>query len=72
VVAAVEHLVEKRLAEILDARPDPGQGIDTLVDAFTGPLFYAALELWVAARTPESDGGLRERLLPVWKGLVMT
>ncbi|SEK54024.1 DNA-binding transcriptional regulator, AcrR family [Rhodococcus maanshanensis] len=62
VVAAVEHLVEKRLAEILGARPDPDQGIETLVDAFTGPLFYAALELWVAART---DPGLHEAMIPL-------
>ncbi|MFC4605966.1 TetR/AcrR family transcriptional regulator [Rhodococcus kronopolitis] len=62
VVAAVEHLMEKRLTEILGAQPDPDLGIETLVDAFSGPLFYAALELWVAART---DPGLREAMIPL-------
>lgn len=126
VVAAVGHLVDKRLVEILEAEPDPELGIETLIDAFSGPLFHAALELWVAARTdpalhaamiplerkvsdalrvglmeimgdrlspdvidlsvelarglavsalmrtPESDREFRERLLPVWKALVMS
>lgn len=125
VVAAVEHLVDKRLTEILETRPEPEGGFDALLDAFSGPLFYAALELWVASRTdsalrkatiplerkvsealrtgsieimgdlvapdaidlsielargfavsalmraPESDREFRERLLPVWKALVM-
>ncbi|MBS9374194.1 HTH-type transcriptional regulator CymR [Rhodococcus sp. B50] len=125
VVAAVEHLVDKRLREILETRPDPEHGFEALMDAFSGPLFAAALELWVAARTdpslheamiplerkvsdalrtgcleimgdrvspdhidlsieiargfavsalmrtPESDREFRERLLPVWKALVM-
>ncbi|MFD4182961.1 TetR/AcrR family transcriptional regulator [Rhodococcus sp. NPDC058514] len=62
VVAAVEHLMERRLAEILDAQPDPDLGIDILVDAFTGPLFYAALELWVAART---DPALHAAMIPL-------
>jgi hypothetical protein len=30
---------------------DRGRGLEVLADAFSGPLFYAALELWVAART---------------------
>ncbi|AHD22448.1 TetR family transcriptional regulator [Rhodococcus pyridinivorans SB3094] len=125
VVAAVGHLVDRRLQEILETRPDPEHGFETLMDAFSGPLFAAALELWVAARTdpslheaviplerkvsdalrtgcleimgdrvspdhidlsieiargfavsalmrtPESDREFRERLLPVWKALVM-
>jgi AcrR family transcriptional regulator len=125
VVAAVEHLVDKRLTEILETKPDPDRGIEILIEAFSGPLFHAALELWVAARTesslheamiplerkvsdalhtgslaimgdrlspdaidlsielargfavsalmrsPESDREFRERLLPVWKALVM-
>lgn len=125
VVAAVEHLVDKRLTEVLETKPDPDRGIEILIEAFSGPLFHAALELWVAARTdpplheamiplerkvsdalhtgsleimgerlspdaidlsielargfavsalmrsPESDREFRERLLPVWKALVM-
>lgn len=62
VVAAVEHLVEKRLAEILavDATEEPG--LELLADTFSGPLFYAALELWVAART---DTVLYEAMVPL-------
>ncbi|MGW0040351.1 TetR/AcrR family transcriptional regulator [Rhodococcus sp. NPDC003348] len=62
VVAAVEYLVEKRLAEILATRPAPERGLEVLVDAFSGPLFYAALELWVAART---DRELFEAMVPL-------
>lgn len=51
VVAAVEYLVDKRLAEILATEVSSGLGLEVLADAFSGPLFYAALELWVAART---------------------
>ena len=36
--------------------------VDMLATAFTGPLFTAALELWVAART---DAELREALVPL-------
>ncbi|WP_064058678.1 TetR/AcrR family transcriptional regulator [Prescottella equi] len=62
VVAAVGHLVDRRLAELLRSRPDPDRGLETLCEAFTGPLFYAALELWVAART---DPGLHEAMIPL-------
>ena len=64
VTAAVEHLVDKRLAEILAADPDPERGVEVLSEAFSGPLFYAALELWVAART---DPALHEAMLPLEK-----
>ncbi|MCK0093719.1 TetR/AcrR family transcriptional regulator [Rhodococcus sp. HNM0563] len=62
VVAAVEHLVDKRLVEILEAEPDPEVGMETLMDAFSGPLFDAALELWVAART---DPALHTAMVPL-------
>lgn len=62
VVAAVEHLVERRLDEILGARRDKAPGPDLLLDAFSGPLFDAALELWVAART---DASLHEKVEPL-------
>ena len=62
VVAAVEHLVDKRLREILESRPDPEYGFEALFDAFTGPLFDAALELWVAART---DPALHAAMIPL-------
>jgi AcrR family transcriptional regulator len=70
VLAAVEHLAERRAAEIRteaatlagdsDRRVD--RVIDMLAVAFTGPLFVAALEVWVAART---DAELRAALVPL-------
>ena len=49
----------------LPAQPAPS-GVDRVVDllaaAFTGPLFVAALEVWVAART---DPDLRAALVPL-------
>lgn len=69
VMAAVEHLTERRAAEIraeadaLPTGPDRlDRVVDTLASLFTGPLFVAALELWVAART---DPALRDALLPL-------
>lgn len=63
VVAAVEHLVEQRLAELLEAHAT-GQSasVEVFLDAFSGPLFYAALELWIAART---DPALHAAVLPL-------
>ena len=58
VVAAVEHLTEKRASELATAAARlPGGAQRTravlhmLGDHFAGPVFTAALELWVAART---------------------
>jgi AcrR family transcriptional regulator len=58
VVAAVEHLSEARGAELRAAAADLPQGehrtravLQMLADHFTSPVFNAALELWVAART---------------------
>jgi AcrR family transcriptional regulator len=70
VLAAVEHLAERRAAEIRaeaaalagDADRRLDQVIDMLAAAFTGPLFVAALEVWVAART---DDELRTALVPL-------
>jgi AcrR family transcriptional regulator len=68
VTAAVGHLAERRAGEIRAeaAALPPGGRLDRVVDmlaaAFTGPLFTAALELWVAART---DPALREALIPL-------
>ncbi len=69
VLAAVEHLAQRRAAELrseVDARPRPrdrvGATVDLLAAVFTGPLFVAALEVWVAARTDEL---LRAALVPV-------
>jgi AcrR family transcriptional regulator len=70
VLAAVGHLAERRGAEIraeaTTLTSDPGRRLDRVVDmlasAFTGPLFVAALEVWVAART---DPELRDALVPL-------
>jgi AcrR family transcriptional regulator len=71
VMAAVEHLAERRAEEIRreakgvrDGRPAGrvGRVVDLLAAAFTGPLFVAALEVWVAART---DTELRDALVPL-------
>jgi AcrR family transcriptional regulator len=60
VAAAVEHVGRVRAAEILEsARGLPAGGrrteavLSLLADFYVGPLFAAALELWVAARTAE-------------------
>jgi AcrR family transcriptional regulator len=70
VMAAVEHLAERRGAEIRAEAAalgdDPERRLDRVIDmlaaAFTGPLFVAGLELWVAART---DPELRDALVPI-------
>ena len=58
VLAAVEHLADSRQAELADrvAALPPGAArtravLQVLGQLYTGPLFRAALELWVAART---------------------
>jgi len=61
VVAAVEHLTEVRGADLAAAAARLPTGkrrtravLQMLADHFTGPVFTAALELWVAARTDET------------------
>jgi AcrR family transcriptional regulator len=68
VLAAVEHLTTRRAAELrAEAAELPDlvdrteHVIDLLATAFTGPLFQAALEVWVAART---DDAVRDALMP--------
>lgn len=58
VLAAVEHLSEVRGAELADAARRLPRGrrrtravLEMLAQHFTSPVFVAALELWVAART---------------------
>lgn len=58
VISAVEHLAAQRIAEIMRAAaelPSRMRRIEAvlamLARLYTGPLFAAALELWVAART---------------------
>lgn len=69
VVAAVEHLTERRGAELAEAfdrlsaqpvataadrRTRLRRVLEMLGDHFASPVFAAALELWVAARTDEA------------------
>ena len=69
VVAAVEHLTDVRRDELAAAARDLPQGrrhtravLQVLADHFTSPVFTAALELWVAART---DPALLEAVAPL-------
>ena len=70
VLAAVTHLADLRArelrAEAANLTGDPGERLDRVVDMlavlFTGPLFVAALEVWMAART---DPELRDALVPL-------
>lgn len=69
VTAAVDHVTETRVAEVRrEAAKLPGGGarteavVDMLVRLYTGPLFRAALQLWVAASADES---LRAQVVPV-------
>ena len=61
VVAAVEHLSEVRGEELREAASRLPSGkrrtraaLEMFADHFTSPVFTAALELWVAARTDEA------------------
>ena len=68
VVAAVEHLSELRRDDMVAAAADlPAKGrtravLDVLAAQFVSPVFFAALELWVAART---DAELRAAVGPL-------
>ena len=69
VVAAVAHLTEKRAAELEAAVSRLPEGrnrthavVEMLGEHFSSPVFTAALELWVAAR---SDPTLLEAVAPL-------
>jgi hypothetical protein len=68
VVAAVGHLTERRREDMRAAAadlPDSGRTravLEILSQQFVSPVFFAALELWVAART---DAGLRDEVAPL-------
>ncbi len=49
--AAVQHVAEERSAALrgLPAPASTAEAVDALVGLYTGPLFRAALQLWVAA-----------------------
>jgi AcrR family transcriptional regulator len=66
-VAAVQHLAIARFeglrGTVIDLRGEARirAAIDGLWDTYNGPLFWAAMELWMGARNDES---LRKALLP--------
>lgn len=68
VVAAVEHLTDRRRDDMrvsvasLPAERRTRGVLDILASHFVSPVFFAALELWVAART---DAELRESVAPL-------
>jgi AcrR family transcriptional regulator len=69
VLAAVEHLSEVRGRELAEAATNLPTGrrrtravLEMLAEHFTSPVFIAALELWVAART---DPNLLASLAPL-------
>ena len=69
VVAAVEHLTERRGADLASAAARLPAGrrrtravVEMLGDHFTSPVFAAALELWTAART---DAALLAAVAPL-------
>jgi AcrR family transcriptional regulator len=69
VLAAVEHLTERRGEELREAASQLPTGkrrtravLEMFADHFTSPVFTAALELWVAARTDEALHGAVVRL----------
>lgn len=68
VVAAVEHLTDRRRDDMrvsvasLSAERRTSGVLDILASHFVSPVFFAALELWVAART---DAELRESVAPL-------
>jgi AcrR family transcriptional regulator len=68
VVAAVEHLTDRRRDDMrrhaarLPEHDRIRGGLDILAAQFVSPVFFAALELWVAART---DAELRESVAPL-------
>jgi AcrR family transcriptional regulator len=65
-IAAVQHLAEQRTAEMVAPDPSKPATIDEAVTAiwstFHGPLFRAAVQLWVAAaHNPDLAAALRPR-----------
>ncbi|HXX48337.1 MAG TPA: TetR/AcrR family transcriptional regulator [Myxococcota bacterium] len=67
VIGAVAHLAKRRASELSREVPQGGEpderlqrALDAIWASFSGPLFAAALELWVASR---SDRELREHLV---------
>ena len=85
VIAAVAHLAAQtgeRLTRMSSPPPAAAgrveQSLEVIWHSFTGPLFYASLELWVAARTDrelhkhllELERALRKAIAQVCDGLI--
>ncbi|WP_433833349.1 TetR/AcrR family transcriptional regulator [Actinoplanes sp. CA-015351] len=75
-VAAVQHVARRRLdglAAEVAAMPAGAGSLDDFIDAvwrhFSSPIFWAALELWNAART---DAAVRDALVAVEKEIFGT
>ena len=73
VISAITHLADRRVREIRAhakaferEEEDLEDVLGLMWSAFTGPLFHAALELWVAAR---SDPGLHAALYPMERAM---
>lgn len=73
VVNAVAHLAQRRADELRRDFADAAssgdrlaRALDAVFASFSGPLFYAALELWVASR---SDAELRKCLVRFERGV---
>jgi AcrR family transcriptional regulator len=67
VVAALDHLTERRRHDVARAADLPEEGrtraaLDAVAALYVSPVFFAALELWVAART---DPALRDVVGPL-------
>jgi AcrR family transcriptional regulator len=61
-IAAVHHLADQRASDLADPRPrDLDAAVGQLWSTFHGPLFRAALQLWVGA---EHNEQLRAALAP--------
>jgi AcrR family transcriptional regulator len=78
VVAAIEHLAQQRAQAAIrelgrvQASDDPVSTVlDFLWEAHQGPMFIAAVELWVAARTDPVLAGHIERVEPVVNGTLV-
>ena len=63
VIAALQHLAAKRtaavagnVADLADTEDPVGKVLDLLWDLHQGPMFIAAVELWVAGRTDPALG----------------
>jgi AcrR family transcriptional regulator len=67
--AALEHVsqvraseMKRELADFAGSSPDTAAVVDLVMNLFTGPLFRAALALWVAAA---AEPQLREQMIPL-------